>query len=93
MADCSLRSAGENRRAILPPMKTILHRALGVLFSSLLIGLAPCRADYALRDGDRVVFLGDSITAARRHDRIIENFTLLRFPRGACLHLLGADHE
>ena len=61
-------------------MKTILSRTLGILFFCLLSGLAPCRAEYALRDGDRVVFLGDSITAARRYDRIIENFTLLRFP-------------
>ena len=38
------------------------------------------RADYALRDGDTVVFLGDSITAARIYGRIIENDTLLRYP-------------
>ena len=37
-------------------------------------------AEFALRDGDTVVFLGDSITAARRYDRVIENYTLLRFP-------------
>lgn len=39
------------------------------------------RADFALHDGDTVVFLGDSITAARRYDRIIENYTLLRYPQ------------
>ncbi len=38
-------------------------------------------ADFALKDGDTVVFLGDSITAARRYDRIIENYTLLRYPQ------------
>lgn len=38
-------------------------------------------AEFALKDGDTVVFLGDSITAARRYDRIIENYTLLRFPK------------
>src|SRR5262249_22732082 len=37
-------------------------------------------ADFALRDGDTVVFLGDSITAARTYGKIIENYTLLRFP-------------
>ena len=37
-------------------------------------------AEYAVRDGDTVVFLGDSITAARKYDRIVENYTLLRFP-------------
>jgi lysophospholipase L1-like esterase len=36
--------------------------------------------DFALRDGDTVVFLGDSITAARTYGKIIENYTLLRFP-------------
>jgi lysophospholipase L1-like esterase len=38
------------------------------------------RADYAIRDGDTVVFLGDSITAARQYGKIIENYTVLRFP-------------
>jgi lysophospholipase L1-like esterase len=53
------------------------------LASSLLLLAAPMRAgraDYALRDGDTVVFLGDSITAARTYGKIIENYTLLRFP-------------
>lgn len=47
----------------------------------LLISLAATSApDFALRDGDTVVFLGDSITAARTYSKIIENYTLLRFP-------------
>jgi lysophospholipase L1-like esterase len=37
-------------------------------------------ADFALRDGDTVVFLGDSITAARTYGKVVENYTLLRFP-------------
>ena len=36
--------------------------------------------DFALRDGDSVVFLGDSITAAGTYGRIVESYTLLRFP-------------
>lgn len=36
--------------------------------------------DFAIRDGDTVVFLGDSITAARAYGKLIENYTLLRFP-------------
>ena len=36
--------------------------------------------EFALRDGDTVVFLGDSITASRTYGKIIENYTLLRFP-------------
>ncbi len=38
------------------------------------------RAEFAIRDGDTVAFLGDSITAARTYGKIIENYTLLRFP-------------
>lgn len=36
--------------------------------------------DFALRDGDTVVFLGDSLTAARTYGKFIENYTLLRYP-------------
>jgi hypothetical protein len=49
--------------------------------SALVVCPRLCPADeFALRDGDTVVFLGDSITAARTYGRIIENYTLLRFP-------------
>src|SRR6185503_19325139 len=37
-------------------------------------------AEFAIRDGDTVVFLGDSITAARTYGKTIENYTLLRYP-------------
>lgn len=40
----------------------------------------PLMAEFAIRDGDTVVFLGDSITAARGYDKTIENYTLLRYP-------------
>lgn len=36
--------------------------------------------DFALHDGDTVGFLGDSITAARNYTKIVEDYTLLRFP-------------
>ncbi len=50
----------------------------------LALACAPASAaDFALRDGDTVVFLGDSITAARTYGKIIEDFTLLRFPKRA----------
>jgi lysophospholipase L1-like esterase len=51
-----------------------------ILVFSLVFGLAPAQADFALRDGDTVVFLGDSITAARVYTKIIEHYTLMRFP-------------
>lgn len=52
-----------------------------LLLFLLLTGTLSAAADFALRDGDTVVFLGDSITAARRYDRVIENYTLLRYPQ------------
>lgn len=54
--------------------------SLGAILALCLAWTANGRADYALRDGDTVVFLGDSITAARTYGKIIENYTLLRFP-------------
>lgn len=42
---------------------------------------AATAADFAIRDGDTVVFLGDSITAARTYGKIIEDYTLLRYPQ------------
>lgn len=51
------------------------------LAAFLVCAASTCLADFVLQDGDTVVFLGDSITAARRYDRIIENYTLLRYPQ------------
>lgn len=47
----------------------------------LCFGLSATADDFALKDGDTVVFLGDSITAARTYTKIVENYTLLRFPQ------------
>ncbi|MFO0905228.1 MAG: SGNH/GDSL hydrolase family protein [Pirellulales bacterium] len=48
-----------------------------MVLAAVLAGAGP---EFALRDGDRVVFLGDSITAARTYTKIVEDFTLLRYP-------------
>ncbi len=57
----------------------VLKRLLAVV--ALLYSFQLARADdFALRDGDTVVFLGDSITAARSYGKMIENYTLLRYP-------------
>ena len=50
------------------------------LVASVLHAPLPVTADFAIRDGDTVVFLGDSITAARDYGKTIENYTLLRYP-------------
>ena len=43
-------------------------------------GLA-AEPDFALHDGDRVVFLGDSITEQKLYTTYIEAYTLTRFPK------------
>lgn len=37
-------------------------------------------SDFALRNGDTVAFLGDSITAARGYTKVIEHYAHMRFP-------------
>ena len=51
------------------------------LIAATLAATAPLQAaDFALHDGDTVAFLGDSITAARGYTKIVEHYTLMRFP-------------
>ena len=53
---------------------------IAIVLASDFNDLRAADADFALRDGDTVVFLGDSLTAARTYGKYIENFTLLRYP-------------
>ncbi len=55
-----------------------LFLSIGCILGFLLLS---ARADFALRDGDTVAFLGDSITAARGYTKIVEHYVLLRFPQ------------
>jgi lysophospholipase L1-like esterase len=57
-------------------MRAIVTSAV-ILFAAV---PAPAADDFALRDGDTVVFLGDSITAERTYGKIVETYTLLHFP-------------
>jgi acetyl esterase/lipase/lysophospholipase L1-like esterase len=57
---------------------TVLQKRVVLLGFCLAATLG--HADFALRDGDTVVFLGDSITAARGYTKIVEHYTLMRFP-------------
>lgn len=51
------------------------------LIPLLVLAVLPAWAgDFALRDGDTLTFLGDSITAARGYTKIVEHYTLMRFP-------------
>lgn len=62
------------------PSPVQFGNALPLLLLLLLIAVPARAADFELHDGDTVVFLGDSITAARLYGKTIENYTLLRFP-------------
>ena len=55
-------------------------RPLVAALAGLTLAAGTTRADFALRDGDTVAFLGDSITAARGYTKTVELYTLLRFP-------------
>ena len=59
-------------------MKRTIHI---LLLTTLLIGFDRVGAqEFALHDGDRVVFYGDSITAQRLYTRFVEDFVLTRYP-------------
>ena len=42
--------------------------------------IAAARGEFALKDGDKLAFLGDSITAARGYSKVVEHYTLMRYP-------------
>jgi lysophospholipase L1-like esterase len=62
----------------------VIQATLATIIMALAAALAiePARAedDFALGDGDTLVFLGDSITAARGYTKIVEHYTLMRYP-------------
>lgn len=55
-------------------------RSCSLIFALMLLFTRLKAADFALRDGDTIAFLGDSITAARGYTKIVEHYTLMRFP-------------
>lgn len=50
------------------------------MFSVTTTQAEAARVGFALKDGDTLVFLGDSITAARGYTKIVELYTLMRYP-------------
>jgi lysophospholipase L1-like esterase len=56
-----------------------LKRLVAMLFA-LSLPLASARADFALKDGDRVVFYGDSITDQGLYTSFAETYVVTRFP-------------
>jgi lysophospholipase L1-like esterase len=50
------------------------------MFSGTTSQAEEIKTGFALKDGDTLVFLGDSITAARGYTKIVELYTLMRYP-------------
>jgi lysophospholipase L1-like esterase len=60
---------------------SIAYRKLAAVgLASLMLAVPALAADFFIHDGDRVVFLGDSITEQRLYTTYIEAYTLARYP-------------
>lgn len=53
----------------------------GIAWAVLAAGGMAAEPEFALRDGDRVVLLGDSITEQKLYTSYLEAYTLTRFPK------------
>ena len=60
--------------------KFALRSALLVIVVALAVSVALAQQPFALKDGDTVVMLGDSITAQHLHTSYMEAYALSRFP-------------
>lgn len=58
----------------------MLNKFLGLCSAALALATATLAAEFSIRDGDRIVFLGDSITEQRLYTTYIEAYTLARHP-------------
>jgi lysophospholipase L1-like esterase len=61
-------------------MKSAFQRLLFTLLATALLATSAVAGDFLIKDGDRVVFLGDSITEQRLYTTYIEAYTLTRHP-------------
>src|SRR4051812_46215212 len=61
-------------------MKCLPILVFGVAFSAGAICSAAEKSGFYLKEGDRVVFYGDSITDQRLYTTFVETFVLTRFP-------------
>src|SRR2546425_9427592 len=52
-----------------------------VIVLALLVRTGAAQDAFALREGDRVVFYGDSITDQRRYTSFVETYVVTRFPK------------
>ncbi len=58
----------------------MFSRRFTLLAALLVLATSALRADFFIKDGDRVVFLGDSITEQRLYTTYIEAYALTRHP-------------
>lgn len=62
-------------------MKSVLHKQFFTLLTLVSLATRVIAADFFIHDGDRVVFLGDSITEQRLYTTYIEAYALTRHPQ------------
>src|SRR5215813_177949 len=62
-------------------MKTLQRSAWLYLLLLLLSGAASAQDGFYLKNGDRVVFYGDSITDQRLYTSFVETYVVTRFPK------------
>jgi lysophospholipase L1-like esterase len=60
---------------------TLRHRFLALAALAACSALAFAQGGFYLKDGDRVVFYGDSITDQRLYTTFVETFVVTRFPK------------
>jgi len=61
-------------------MSITYRKLVAAALTSLILASRALAADFPIHDGDRVVFLGDSITEQRLYTTFIEAYTLTRYP-------------
>lgn len=61
-------------------VRRVFHAALAALVLACVLAGPALAQDFYLKDGDRVLFYGDSITEQREYTARVEEFVLTRFP-------------
>ena len=61
--------------------RSFLRRAAGAFLLACTPGLLFAQPEFSLKDGDTVVFYGDSITQRRLYSTFVEAYVLTRFPK------------
>ena len=57
------------------------HRLVIILISALTLNFSVKAGEFLIHDGDRVVFLGDSITEQKLYTTYVEAYALTRYPK------------